>query len=457
MTKPVFCFLVHFDTENFRSQPQHVQSFLSKIKDFAITLNSFKDPEKQSAHDLRNQRISTRLFIVLMIITLSVLVLYTSLTIITQTVTVKQPTAVGYTELQTKYSQTLVCPCTQMSIDYEQFISFDPIFHQICSSDFITKQWMNYFQIQNQYAPFTLDLRNTAASYYSTLGAFCNVSLKTINNALLVFNSTKYVTKNVQQTGLFRSQTDQIVNLFKQTTTNSYLQALSMERQILSGNALFSGALTNYRYTTVGNNLYDQVFFPYIFTSGNSSNGSTNCSCKPYPSTCGGATGIYNLALLNPQLQFSISGLWTGCYTIESIFGSTFECYFNQSCLDQIYQYIGPASSYPFNATAMIYNSSNTQYEIITKAIQVIEKLMIEQWNNQILFNSYYEQCNPLFCVYTYNEQGDLAYVFTTTIGLIGGLTTILKIIIPWIVAFIRRKKRPQPIDTEVNGKLVVK
>ena len=143
--KLVFSFLFHLDAENVRSLRQRFQLLLSKIKEFIITLNLFKDPEKESAHDLRNQRISTRLFIVLMIITLSVLVLYTSLTIITQTVTIKQPTVNVYTELQTKYSQTLICPCTQISIDYEQFISFDPTFHQICSSDFITTKWMEYF------------------------------------------------------------------------------------------------------------------------------------------------------------------------------------------------------------------------------------------------------------------------------------------------------------------------
>jgi hypothetical protein len=80
---------------------------------------------------------------------------------------------------------------------------------------------------------------------------------------------------------------------------------------------------------------------------------------------------------------------------------------------------------------------------------------MIEKWNEQISFSSYYQQCNPVSCVYTYNKQGDLAYVLTTTIALIGGLTTILKIIVPSIVAFIRRKKRPQAIHTDTEGKLV--
>ena len=150
MIKSLSCFLFHLDADNFISLRQNFQSLPSKIKDFVITLNLYKDPEKQSVDDIRQQRISTRLFIVLMIIALSVLVLYTSLVIVTKTVTIKQPTVNVYTELQTKYSQTIVCPCTQISINYEKFISFHPTFHQICSSDFVTEQWINYFYITGQ-------------------------------------------------------------------------------------------------------------------------------------------------------------------------------------------------------------------------------------------------------------------------------------------------------------------
>jgi hypothetical protein len=338
-----------------------------------------------------------------MIITLSVLVLYTSLTIVTQTVTIKQPTVNVYTDLQTKYSQTLICPCTNISINYEQFISFHPTFHQVCSSDFVTTQWFNYFATYRNVTLTDQDLRGFGGAYFSTLLTFCNLSLETINNALLVFNSTTYVTKNVQQTDLFQSQSEQIINLFKQTTTNSYLQALSMGRQMISGNALYSGLGTNYDYTTVGNNSFDQVFYPITHTSQNSSNDITSCSCKFDPNTCGKSTGVYTLGE-HHRLLFYIPGLWYGCYVTESLFGSTLECYFNQLCLDTIYQSIASGSQYPFNATAMIYNSSNTQYNITTKIQEIIEQLMIEQWNDQISFNSYFEQCNPVLCVYTYNK-----------------------------------------------------
>ncbi len=116
MIKSLSCFLFHLDADNFISRRQNFQPLPSKIKDFVITLNLYKDPEKKSVDHIRQQRISTRLFIVLMIIALSVLVLYTSLVIVTKTVTIKQPTVNVYTELQTKYSQTIVCPCTQRTL-----------------------------------------------------------------------------------------------------------------------------------------------------------------------------------------------------------------------------------------------------------------------------------------------------------------------------------------------------
>ena len=457
MIKPLSCFLFHLDADNFTSLRQHFQSLLSKIKDFVIALNLYKDPEKQSVDDIRQQRISSRLFIVLMIIALSILVLYTSLVIVTKTVTIKQPTVNVYTELQTKYSQTIVCPCTQMSINYEKFISFDPTFHQICSSDFVTEQWLNYFFVPSQDLLWLNDIRYFSPIYFSNLIKFCDLSLETINNALLLFNFTQYITKNLQEVNLFRSQTEQITTLFKQTTTSSYLLALSMGQQMTSGNGLFSDVTANYAYSSVGTNSFNQVFIPAIYAFPNSTNGSTNCSCKFYPNNCGLPTGIYTLNFSYTESLFEIPGSWCGCYMIGSLYESTFECYFNQSCIDQIYQLIASTSLNPFTATAMIYNSSNTQYETTTKLQKIIEQLMIEQWNDQILFNLYFGECNPAFCIYTYNTRQDLVDILTTTIGLIGGLTTVLKIIIIPImafVAFIIRKKRPQTIQIQVNGKL---
>ena len=453
--KLLFNFQPHLDINLFASLQQQRQSLTAKVRKFVVALNFFKDPERKSDHDLRNQYISTRLFIVLMIITLSILISFTSLTVIIQTVTIKQPTIDIFLELQTMYPQTLVCPCSQILIDHKQFISFDPTFHQICSSNFTSKEWINYLIFVTSNNALSFDFRALGPPYFSTLLSFCNLSPKIIQNALLLFNSTKYVTKYLQRKDLFQSEVQQIVDLFKQATINSYSQITSMGRQIMSGNALFSGILTNYEYVTVDNTSFDQVFYAPSYALQYEIPGATSCSCKLDPNRCGFVSGIFGTSAVDRKLIFPVPGFWVGCYVVESLFGSTLECYFNQSCIDQVYQLSSAVSADLFRATAIAYNSSSTRYDITTKIQEIVGQLFIEKWNDQISFYSYYQQCDPAVCVYTYNRRGYLAYVFTTVIALIGGSTTILKILIPPIIAFLRRKKRPQPMSIKVNGKLI--
>ncbi|CAF3872057.1 unnamed protein product, partial [Rotaria sp. Silwood1] len=51
--------------------------------------------------------------------------------------TVASPTQEQYEKLLKQYSQTLQCPCTTISIPYEDFLRVASIYHQVCSSDFI--------------------------------------------------------------------------------------------------------------------------------------------------------------------------------------------------------------------------------------------------------------------------------------------------------------------------------
>jgi hypothetical protein len=116
-------------------------------------------------------------------------------------------------------------------------------------------------------------------------------------------------------------------------------------RQKTSGNALFSGEFQNYAFTDVQDKSANLIFFPQFYHPDNAS----SCNCKSHPNTCGERTGIGTISSLTASvLLFTVPGLWYGCYTIQSLFGSTFECYFNQSCLDKIYQLTSSTSNYPF-------------------------------------------------------------------------------------------------------------
>ncbi|CAF1591524.1 unnamed protein product, partial [Didymodactylos carnosus] len=428
----------------------------TNIKGSVTRLNLFKDPEKETAHDVRNQLISTRVFICALIILLVILIFYTLLASVTRITTIQQPTLDDYALLQIKYSQTLACPCTKLAIEYQSFISFNPTFHQICQSDFITPNWIQYLghslvsQIANN------DIRSVGAPFFRTLSSFCDLSLESIENELSVFNSTKYVTKNVYQQDLFQSQTKQIVALFIQRTINSFLQTLSVVRGASTSNQLFSGLLTNWRRATTGN----IILIPQFYYN-DTANSSIYCSCKIDPTTCGQLAGVYDISeLISPtNLLINIPNFRVGCYMVEAIFSSTFECFYNQTCFNSWNNLIYPESSNPFKASPMIWSQNTSRYLPTTKVQTIIEQLMIEQWNDETSFESYFNECNPDKCVYTYNKQADVIYTITTIIGLIGGITTVLKILISPLVAFIRRKKRPvnlTPTETDVDIQTII-
>lgn len=54
---------------------------------------------------------------------------------------INSPTLTQFDEFSVKYS--LALSCSQTSIPYNTFVSLTPIYHQICSSDFISDEWIS--------------------------------------------------------------------------------------------------------------------------------------------------------------------------------------------------------------------------------------------------------------------------------------------------------------------------
>ncbi|CAF3723432.1 unnamed protein product [Adineta steineri] len=225
---------------------------------------------------------------------------------------------------------------------------------------------------------------------------------------------------------------------------------MSMSRQTVWANALFS-VLTytytpdptiNYDYnSTINPHDLNLIFYPAYYQSSL----NTTCSCKIHPTTCNELSSITYVNATVHNL-FTVPGYYMGCYESESMFRSNFECFFDQTCLQTIYDLTHFQSSDPFNATAM--QSNSTLYNVGASVQDIIDNLMIEEWNNATSFQFYYKQCNPYLCSYSYDVKGDISYVIAITFGLIGGLTTILKAIIPSIVLTIRRWRQKRKIGT---------
>ena len=90
---------------------------------------------------------------------------------------------------------------------------------------------------------------------------------------------------------------------------------------------------------------------------------------------------------------------------------------------------------YPFslNVTPLDPNLSN-RFLPTTKLDEIISQLLIEEWIYKTDIEVYFEQCKPKVCTYTYIARFEIIYVITTVIGLFGGLSVILRLIVPFSI-----------------------
>ena len=97
-------------------------------------LNTFKDPYTQGAENnqaIRHQILSTRVYIILLSLSLLFITLFTALRPVTIFTTVAEPSLDAYLQLEAIHSSTLSCLCYQSAVTYSSFFSIEPVYHQV--------------------------------------------------------------------------------------------------------------------------------------------------------------------------------------------------------------------------------------------------------------------------------------------------------------------------------------
>jgi len=101
---------------------QQLEGSCTTISTFNIfETNTPLDDDDEYEH--KTQIISTRFFIVVLIISLVILVIYTSQTQTTHIITVNAPSIAIYSSLYQQYGEKLTCPCTTIATAQKEFIS----------------------------------------------------------------------------------------------------------------------------------------------------------------------------------------------------------------------------------------------------------------------------------------------------------------------------------------------
>ena len=156
-----------------------------------LEINLFETNETDN-NNLRIQHWSTRLYILVLGIVLLILSVYAALHAVVLQMEIKNPSVGLYREVQDRYS--LECFCSHDSKRYGDFIQLRPIYHQICSSDFVKQEWINYlFDLTKTPFYFPADFRLSASQQFQLLAALCQSAIEKVNDDLDSFYRTQFL------------------------------------------------------------------------------------------------------------------------------------------------------------------------------------------------------------------------------------------------------------------------
>ena len=298
------------------------------------------------------------------------------------------------------------------------------------------------------YAP--RDYRRFLPAHLQFLTGLCQLSILLVNDSIHQFSSSLFVSTQLLPDSAFRARIDALIERTKSNAPKTFARLLFLIQSVNHGNGFVSIYGTNFEYIApwVEHNTYVPTQ-AIIYDN--------ECSCGLYRD----CTSQANFIGINSSENVPIKGLKIGCTPSESFRASTLECFYDLSCIHLIQQYTNYMNS--LNPTNFLtpLSANRSRFSINTTMATIINELFVEHWTTTINYSSYFEQCTPLLCSYTYIQQLNSLYTVTFLLGLEGGLTIVLEWICPKIVRIVvkvyrYRKRRTNIIEPASTSETTV-
>ncbi len=393
------------------------------LKRSVVELNLFKSnwTGNNDQSQIHNQRMASRLYIVLVALVLIIFTAYLFLTPQIQMQTVENPSSASFSDLHSRYNSSLQCKCSNISVPYEVFLMVKPHYHQMCRSDLVSESLLNSLAIYLELIALLFPIGSSSkvlhyafngGSQFFLLKVLCGEAQRTIDNSLQQFFKQTFVTTQAISENLFELQVTALIKDWKAVTINNFIHTLQLIRAIQHGNHL-AAADSNSRF-------YVKPMLNKSLL--NSSVYYDQCNCM-LSKLCHSPLRVFNYKVDATRPLFEIPGFFMGCFRLEALLSSTLECFYNQTCMDKVNTNVllfGKQSNFTaLNATG------NSPYESIDS---VASRLFVEEWSNYSSFNSYYKACAPDLCIYEDMRRLKLMSLVTSIIGIFGSLTSGFKI-----------------------------
>jgi hypothetical protein len=130
-------------------------------------------------------------------------------------------------------------------MSYLTFITVQPQYHQLCSSDLVSQQWIMYIADSRKLSSprYYLDYRNNAGGQFQSLSMFCQQAQQTIDDALRIILQAQFVSSQVISQQLFELEGNLLIQDWKSTIPNTFMCTIQLVRAIAQGKQLSDGYL----------------------------------------------------------------------------------------------------------------------------------------------------------------------------------------------------------------------
>ena len=388
-------------------------------------MNIFESvPPSTDVAKIQQQVISTRLFVCLFVICIVFLLTYLSVEMVTTTYTVISPSYNQFLTLYAKYSEhSLSCPCTSSITEYQYILQIDFKLHPLCYSDFVQFPWLSFPTLITVGFSYGGDMWS-AAALFQILAAHCRLTASHIETNIQILNKTQMVTSQVLSELEFRARINATTNSFRTSITNSFLRSLSLITNTSRANGIVSAQATN--------------FYPYVggttslAISDNSSllnflySHHVGCYCLP-------SVSCQNIILFDydgyPNITEAIQ-FYSDCLPDEGIRQSSLRSLFDQILVNNLHAWF----DFPLNTARILHINELIQFTTESLVKDILLNMMVNQWNVTSFHDVHFEKCRPQTCTYILVARRSFLIIFTTLIGLVGGLASILQTIVPFLI-----------------------
>ncbi|CAF1358045.1 unnamed protein product [Adineta ricciae] len=435
-----------------------------------IEIDSENENEQiqQTNSNIKYQRYATRLYVPLFIIIFYIISLIMLVSPRSRLITISGMTPAKFNELRKNHGESLSCPCSSTTMIYKEFLSNSISFHPVCTSIFVTEQWIEGVYFENASAYLMMDFRSTASSQFALLSTLCKYCQKIINEVEIDLENEIFLTNDLYSEDEVQSQILKDVELIRLSTPIRSILSLLFLQTITQSNSFISALNTN-----------AVVYIYYLQNRSIVSAGFTTYQNPKSPelsyliSTCQSInvtvpSGIYNVSyeqtadyrafwpafqpFFNPKPIVLINGFFSGCTPLDALLMSSLDCLFNQTCLDYLPIYFPKLNQ--INSSLINGLCHSKQEKISLK--ENLNNLLIEEWITNINYSIYFEKCSPLKCFYTETNRMNYSYAITFLFSLYGGLVIILRLISMVLIKILFQLKIYQ-VNLQFNRNIIMR